>query len=113
MPRQIREARSREGRSGRPSGWAAAVCAAALAGCTHVGSPGSTCYDGMFTSYCVVPVPAGSAIAPGTGIMPATGAMLLGTGAAVGGASVVGALPDLMHAETAVENGVAALSHGP
>jgi hypothetical protein len=76
------------------------LIALALAGCTHQGGAGSTCYDGLFTSFCVVPVPAGSAIAPGTGIMPAAAQGLSGTGM-------------LLTGEGAVVNGVAAITCAP
>jgi hypothetical protein len=77
-----------------------AIAALALAGCTHEGTAGSTCYDGAFTSYCVVPVPAGSALAPGTGIMPAAAQGLAGTGM-------------LLVGEGAIVNGVAAITRAP
>jgi hypothetical protein len=78
-----------------------AALAWALAGCTHEGGiTGSTCYDGLFTSYCIVPVPAGSAIAPGTGIAPAAaqgltgiGMMLIGEGTVVNGVAAITRVP--------------------
>jgi hypothetical protein len=75
-----------------------AIAALALVGCTHTGGiAGSICYDGVFTSFCVVPVPAGSTIAPGTGMMPAAGQGLMGTGM-------------LLTGEGAIVNGVAAIT---
>ena len=72
-----------------------------VAGCEHamgVNPPeiSASCYDGAFTSFCIVMMPPGAAAVPGTGMVPAmgqaaagVGQVMIGQGTIVGGAAVI------------------------
>lgn len=60
-----------------------------LTGCEHPAGSMGNCYEGAFTSFCVVQTPPGTTAVAGTGIVPSIGALVNGVGSMMTGEGTI------------------------